>query len=157
MIFLKKIDILLSKKGLKNIDTIIKRGTWQSVKFQLVSRSWTGSKIIEMIFVVFRINVANINSEIRWKIISFLNQFKNAGLTDFLQAVRCRIFDFMNTNYQFIKPFLDKKKIVFEEYGAFNNVLDITIKWIKGTGCFWDANQAPSVKEYSKRKEFAPH
>ena len=45
-----KIDIFfLSKKGLKiliyGINTIIKCDTWQPVKFQLVSRSWTGSKM----------------------------------------------------------------------------------------------------------------
>ena len=28
---------------------------------------------------------------------------------------------------------------------------------MKGTGCFWHANQAASEKEYSKRKEFAPY
>ena len=47
--YCSKIDILLSKKGLiklmYDINTIIKCGTWQPVKFQLVSGSWN-----EMIF-----------------------------------------------------------------------------------------------------------
>ena len=29
-------------------------------------------------------------------------------------------YDLINTIYQFIKPFLDKKMSIFEEYGAFN-------------------------------------
>ena len=44
--FSSKIDILFSKKGLKkvkkNINTIIKCGTWEPITFQLVSHSWTG-------------------------------------------------------------------------------------------------------------------
>ena len=49
--YASKIDILLSKKGLINwymvhcINTVIKCGIWQPVKFQLVSRSWIGSKM----------------------------------------------------------------------------------------------------------------
>ena len=43
------------------------------------------------------------------KIISFLIQFKNLRQTDFLQAVRCHIYDHINKMYQFISPFLDKK------------------------------------------------
>ena len=31
-------------------------------------------------------------------------------------------YDRINTIYQFIKPFMDKKKYIFKEYGAFNIV-----------------------------------
>ena len=31
-------------------------------------------------------------------------------------------YDRVNTTYQFIKPFLDNKMSIFEEYGAFNEV-----------------------------------
>ena len=63
------------------INTIIKCGTWQPVKFQLVSLSGN-----EMIFIV------SINSEIWYKTISFLIQFKNKRLTEILQAVRAQLF-----------------------------------------------------------------
>ena len=43
------------------------------------------------------------------KIISILIKFKNERLTEILQAVRCHIYDRINTIYQFIKPFLDTK------------------------------------------------
>ena len=32
-------------------------------------------------------------------------------------------YDRINTKYQLIKPFLDKKMSIFEEYGAFKTVL----------------------------------
>ena len=63
VLYSAKIDILLSKKVLRNWYIIIKCGTWQSVRFQLVSRSWTGSKVTW--FLLHRwINVTNINLEI---------------------------------------------------------------------------------------------
>ena len=43
------------------------------------------------------------------KVISILIQFNNERLTEILQAVRCTFYDRINTMYQFIKPFLDKK------------------------------------------------
>ena len=47
-------------------------------------------------------------------------QFKNERLTDILQASGAAFYDRFNTIFQFIKPFLDKKKMsIFEEYGAF--------------------------------------
>ena len=33
-------------------------------------------------------------------------------------------YDFINTIYQFIKPFLDNKMSIFEEYAAFNFLYD---------------------------------
>ena len=50
------------------------------------------------------------------KNISFLIQFKNARLTEILQTVRSHVNDFINI----LKPFLDNKMSIFEEYGAFN-------------------------------------
>ena len=49
--------------------------------------------------------------------------FKNEILTEILQAVKCHIYDCINTIYQFIKPFLDNKMSNFEEYGAFKHNL----------------------------------
>ena len=55
-------------------------------------------------------------------------------------------YDRMNTIYQFIKPFLDKKKkmFIFEEYGAF-----------KSTFCFWE-NEAKKRNSSKKRKNHIP-
>ena len=75
-IFLKIRHFIIQErfnKLLYGINTIINFGTWQLVKFQLASPSWNA-----MIFLSYLwINVANINSEIWYKIISFLIQFKN--------------------------------------------------------------------------------
>ena len=50
----------------------------------------------------------------------FMIQLKNERLTEILQAVRCHILWSYYYHNQFIKPFLDKKKMsIFEEYGAF--------------------------------------
>ena len=53
------------------------------------------------------------------KVISFFIQFKNERLTIYkLAGATC--YDRINTIYQFIKPFSDKKKLsIFEDYGAF--------------------------------------
>ena len=60
------------------------------------------------------INVGNINSEIQIKIISFQErESRRSGAT---------LYDCINTIYQFIKPFLDNKMSIFEEYGAFNGI-----------------------------------
>ena len=63
-IFLKK-DIFIQEmlnKLIYSINTIIECGIWQPVKFQLVSRFWTGSKM-KLFFYRVWINVGNINSE----------------------------------------------------------------------------------------------
>ena len=102
-----KIDILLSKKGLIIdicINTIIKYGIWQPVKFQLVSRSWN-----EMFFF-FRI------SELIIKFSTLIQRYdKNHFVSDPVQKQGTNWYlsdatfdDCINTIYQFIKPFLDK-------------------------------------------------
>ena len=50
--------------------------------------------------------------------------FKNERLTEILQMSDATFYDCVNTIYQFIKPFLDNKMSVFEEYGAFNLLND---------------------------------
>ena len=60
------------------INTIIKCGIWQPVKFQIVSHPWTGSKMNDFFHI----------SELT---LPFLIQFKNKKLTVILQAVRCHI------------------------------------------------------------------
>ena len=47
------------------------------------------------------------------KTISFLIQLKNERLTEMLQAVDATFYDRINTIYQFIKPFFDKKNVYF--------------------------------------------
>ena len=44
--------------------------------------------------------------------------FKNERPTEVLQA-GATFYVYINTIFQFIKPFLDNKKSIFEEYGAF--------------------------------------
>ena len=61
------------------INTVIKYGIWQPVKFKLPGSKWND------FLSYFWINVGNIN------IISFLIQFKNERLIEILQAVRCHI------------------------------------------------------------------
>ena len=48
--------------------------------------------------------------------------FKSERLAEILQAVRCHILWLYYIIYQFIKPFLDNKMSIFEEYGAFKHV-----------------------------------
>ena len=36
------------------------------------------------------------------------------------------IYQCINTIYQFIKPFLENEMSIFEEYGAFNEILNIS-------------------------------
>ena len=45
--------------------------------------------------------------------------FKNDRLTEFYRLSGATFYDCINTIYQFIKPFLDNKMPIFEEYGAF--------------------------------------
>ena len=45
--------------------------------------------------------------------------FKNEGLK-FYRLSDATFYDYINTIYQSIKTFLDKKMSMFEEYGAFN-------------------------------------
>ena len=47
-----------------------------------------------------------------------LIQFKHERLTKFYKLSDATFYDHINTMYQFIKPFLDKKMSIFEEYGA---------------------------------------
>ena len=68
--------------------------TRRPVKFQLVSRSWNGSKI-------------------KW-FLSYL--LINAG--KFYRLSCATFYDCIDTIYQFIKPFLGNKIPIFEEYGA---------------------------------------
>ena len=42
-----------------------------------------------------------------------------------LQAVKCQIYDSINTIYQFMKPFSDNKMSIFEDYGAFKQLISI--------------------------------
>ena len=49
----------------------------------------------------------------------FLVQFKNERLTKIFRLSGAEFYDCINTIYQFIKPFLDNKMSIFEEYAAF--------------------------------------
>ena len=68
---------------------------------------------MDFFFYCIWINVANINSGDTIKTISFLIQLKNERLTEILQAVDATFYYRINTIYQFIKPFFDKKNVYF--------------------------------------------
>ena len=124
---LKKMSSAAVVIGALRVKTIIKCGIWQPVKFQLVSRFWTRLKMKCFFFVFFLsylwINVANINSEIRLKIISFQER------RDELKFYRLSGARFMfllipyinssNSSFFFFFFFWDNKLSNFEEYEAF--------------------------------------
>ena len=79
-----------------------------TVKFRLVSRSWN-----DFLWYLW-INVANINSELRLKIISFFTWLKKTrDKLKFYRLLGATFSDCINTIYQFIKTFLGKKKCLF--------------------------------------------
>ena len=45
-------------------------------------------------------------------------------LTEILQAVRRHVNDCINTMYNFVKAFLDNEMSIFEEFGAFNKLIN---------------------------------
>ena len=57
--------------------------------------------------------------------------FKNERLTEILSGAT--FYNCIYTVYQFIKPFLDNKMSIFEEYGAFKGVKTIKV-------CFRDVS-----------------
>ena len=69
------------------IYTIVKCGIWQPVKFHLVSRVYTESKMKWIFFLSYLwINVTNINSMIKYKSFHFWASSRTS-----LQAARCHI------------------------------------------------------------------
>ena len=42
------------------------------------------------------------------------------------------VYDRINTIYQFIKTFLDKKKCLFEVYGAFKRIVNMYLLLVTG-------------------------
>ena len=86
-----KIDIFIQKRFYKliySINTIIKYGIWQPVKFQLVSHFWTGSNWNDFFYCISELMLATLIQRYnKKKIISF----KNERLIELLQAVRCHI------------------------------------------------------------------
>ena len=64
-------------------------------------------------------------------------QFKKERLTEILQASGATFYDCTNAIYKFIKPFLDNKMSIFEEYWAFNilttnELVKLTMLWTTG-------------------------
>ena len=57
------------------------------------------------------------------KIFSFWIQFKNNQLIEILQVVICHINDYINTIYEFNKPFLDNKISISRNMGPLQNTL----------------------------------
>ena len=91
----------------------MKCGIWQPVKCQLFSPLWPGSKM-KCFSSYLRINNGD-------HFIFFIH-FKNERLTEILQLSGATFYDRINTIYQFIKPFLNNKMSIFEEYGAFKDI-----------------------------------
>ena len=46
---------------------------------------------------------------------------RTRDLLKFYRLSGTTVYDYINTIYQFIKPFLDNKMSLIEEYGAFNS------------------------------------
>ena len=74
-----------------------------------------------MIFFFFYRNSELILATLIQRYVKKLFDFKNERLTvtEILQVVMCHIYDYINTLYHFIKPFLDDKMSNFEEHGSF--------------------------------------
>ena len=102
-----KIDIFFIQERFNNliysINTIIKCGIWEPVKFQLVSCLLLATLIQRHDKNHFILRTRDL-----------LKFYRQSGAT---------CYDCINTIYQFIKPFLDIKMSVFEVYGAFNGWL----------------------------------
>ena len=62
-------------------------------------------------------------SELMLATFSFWIQFKNNQLIEILQVVICHINDYINTIYEFIKPFLDKKMSILRNIGPLQDRL----------------------------------
>ena len=91
------------------IKTIVKCGIWQPVKFDLVSRSWN-----EMIF--YRISELMLPTLIQIYDKKHFNFWSSSNTSDLMKFYRLSdaiFYDSINTIYQFIKPFWDKKKYLF--------------------------------------------
>ena len=56
--------------------------------------------------------------------------FKNERLK-FYRLSGATFYDCINTIYQFIKPFLDDKMSVFEEYGAFKAKINVNFTFLQ--------------------------
>ena len=118
-IFLKNRHFIIQirfNKLMYGLNTSIKSSIWQSVKYQLVSLFWIGSKM-NVFIVVNECWQHQFRDKI--KIISFLIQFRNERQTEIFRLSDATFYDCINTIYQLIKSFLDNKMSVFEEYGAF--------------------------------------
>ena len=87
-IVLKKTHFIIQERFRKlkyNINSIIKCGSWQPVKFQFLT--WIKN---EMIFYhISELMLPTLVQRFDKKIISFLIHFKNESLNEILQAVRC--------------------------------------------------------------------
>ena len=59
------------------------------------------------------------------KIISFQERETDWNFNVLSDAI---FYDCINTMYQIIKPFLDNKMSIYEEYGAFSNVMNIMLR-----------------------------
>ena len=116
-IFLKNRHFIQERfnKLIYGINTIIKCGIWQPVKFHLVSLFLNWIKH-EMIF--YRISELMLATLIqRYHKNHFIS--RTGDLLKFYKLSGATFYDCINTIYQFIKPFLDNKMSMFEEYGAF--------------------------------------
>ena len=113
-----KIDIFFIQERFNEliygINTIIKYGIWQPVKFKVVSRFWTGSKMKWFLSYLYLL-VTLIQRYDKNHFISFQERQTIWNFTGCATS-----FDGINTIYQFIKPVLDNKRSIFEEYGTFN-------------------------------------
>ena len=118
-IFLKNRHFIIQERFNKliyGIHTIIKGGTWQLVKFQLVFCSWN-----EMIFYcISELMLPTLIQKYNKKSFHFWSSSKARDYLTFYKLSDATFYNRINTMYyQFIKPSWLKKKSIFEEYGAF--------------------------------------
>ena len=99
------------------INTIIKCGTWQPVKFQSVSRFWNEISF----YGISELMLPTLIQRYDKKSFHFWSSSKTKYKQKFYMMSDATFYDRINTIYQFIKPFLNKIKqmSIFEEYGAF--------------------------------------
>ena len=99
--FSSKIDIFIQERYNKliyNINTTIKCGIWQPVKFHLVSRFWTGSKLKWFFYCISELMLATLIQKYYKK--SFC--FKNKRLSDILTGCQVPHFMIVLISYMYI-------------------------------------------------------
>ena len=92
-------------KFIYSINTIIKDGIWQPVKFQLVSHVLTGSKMKLFFYRISELMLATLIQRFDKKKNHFVSRTRDQ--LKFYRLSGATFYDCTKTMYLFIKPFLD--------------------------------------------------